>query len=232
MSKSMFPLAILAGGVATRMRPMTEKIPKSLLEVAGEPFVFHQLHLLHERGIKDVVLCLGFLGEMIEERVGKGEVFGLNVRYSYDGPRLLGTAGALKQALPLLGCEFFILYGDSYLICDYKAIQDAYEQSGKPALMTVYRNDGKYDNSNVIFKDGKIFCYDKENRSPDMLYIDYGLGILQSRVLEDLPVNRPVDLSDVYKKLVQEGMLAGFESSERFYEIGSPSGLAELAAKF
>ena len=227
----MLPLAVLAGGLATRMRPLTEKIPKSLLEVAGEPFIFHQLRLLRRQGIDDVVLCVGYLGEMIEERVGSGESFALRVRYAYDGPRLLGTAGALKQALPMLGREFFVLYGDSYLTCDYRAVQAAYERSGKPALMTVYRNQGHYDRSNVVFEQGEIMCYDKKNTRPDMMYIDYGLGILQSRVLEKLPDGEPADLADVYTKLVLNGMLAGYEAPERFYEIGSPAGLAELAAK-
>jgi len=225
----MLPIAILAGGLATRMRPLTGKIPKSLLDVAGEPFIFHQLRLLHGQGIEEAVLCVGYLGEMIEERVGSGKPFGLRVRYSYDGPRLLGTAGALKQALPLLGGTFFVLYGDSYLTCDYKTVQAAYEQSGKAGLMTVYRNQGRYDSSNVVFEDGRIIYYDKKDKRPDMLYIDYGLGILQGRALEHLMADEPADLADVYKKLVLEDMLAGFESPERFYEIGSPAGLAELA---
>ena len=226
----MLPLAILAGGLATRMRPLTEKIPKSLLEVAGTPFVFHQLRLLQRQGIDDVVLCVGYLGEMIEERVGNGESFGLHVRYSYDGPRLLGTAGALKQALPLLGCAFFVLYGDSYLTCDYNAVQTTYEKSGKSALMTIYRNQGLYDSSNVVFEQGSIIYYDKKNKRPDMLYIDYGLGILQSGVLEIIPDGESADLADIYRELVLTGMLAGYEAPERFYEIGSSSGLAELEA--
>ena len=226
----MLPLAILAGGLATRLRPITEKIPKSLLEVAGEPFIFHQLRRLKQQGISDVVLCVGYLGEMIEERVGDGKSFGLHVRYVYDGPRLLGTAGALKQALPLLGQAFFVLYGDSYLTCDYKSVQTVYEQSGKPALMTIFRNQGLFDNSNVIFEQGNIVCYDKKNKRPDMLYIDYGLGILQSKILKKLPGGVPADLADVYSELVLAGMLAAYESPERFYEIGSASGLAELEA--
>jgi len=227
----MLPLAVLAGGFAVRLRPLTKKIPKSLLDVAGEPFIFHQLRLLRKKGIEDVVLCIGYLGEMIEERVGGGEPFGLRVRYSHDGPRPLGTAGALRKAAPLLGRAFFVLYGDSYLDCDFKAIQAAYEQCGRPGLMTVYRNQGQYDNSNVIFEEGDIIFYDKKNQRPEMRHIDYGLGILQSRVLEHLPAGEPADLADVYSKLVLEGRLAGFESPERFYEIGSRAGLAELAAK-
>ena len=227
----MLPLAILAGGLAARMRPLTENIPKSLLEVAGEPFIFHQLRLLRRQGIDDVVLCVGHLGWMIEERVGSGEAFGLRIRYAFDGPRLLGTAGALKQALPLLGQVFFVLYGDSYLTCDYKAVEEAYKRSGKPALMTIYCNRGQYDRSNVVFGQDGIVCYDKKNIRPDMLYIDYGLGILQSGLLEKLPDGEPADLADVYKALARDGMLAGYEAPERFYEIGSPAGLAELTAK-
>jgi NDP-sugar pyrophosphorylase family protein len=228
----MFTVAVLAGGLATRLRPLTEKIPKSLLEVAGEPFIFHQLRLLRRQGIDNVVLCVGYLGEMIEERVGEGKSFGLQIRYAYDGSRPLGTAGALKQALPILGQAFFVLYGDSYLTCDYKAVQAAYERSGKPGLMTIYRNQGQYDASNVVFEQGRIIRYDKKNARPDMQYIDYGLGILHSRALDGLPAGEPADLADIYTQLALEGRLVGFESFERFYEIGSPAGFAELEAKF
>src|SRR5262249_17995413 len=138
MSTEMLPVAILAGGLATRLRPLTETIPKALVEVNGEPFIAHQLRLLRAKGIERVVVCSGSLGEMIRERIGKGALFGLRVEFVFDGPRLLGTAGAIKQALPALGQAFFVMYGDSYLPCDYRAVQTDFERSGKPALMTVF----------------------------------------------------------------------------------------------
>ena len=114
------PVAILAGGLATRLRPITEKIPKSLVDVAGEPFIVRQLDYLFRQRVRDVVLCIGYLGEMIEAVVGDGSRFGLRVSYSIDGPILLGTGGALRRAAPLLGEAFFVLYGDSYLPVDYR----------------------------------------------------------------------------------------------------------------
>lgn len=222
-------VALLAGGLATRLRPITETIPKALVEVAGKPFVVHQIELLRRNGIARLVLCVGYLGEMIREVLGDGSAYGVRVDYSFDGPKLLGTAGALKKALPLLGDSFFVLYGDSYLDCDYRAIYRAFRASGQPALMTVYRNENQWDTSNVIFRDGRIVQYDKKSRVPEMRHIDYGLGVLRADVLSVLLDDQPCDLADVYRDLARRGELAGFEAPERFYEIGSFSGLEETA---
>jgi len=221
----MFPVAILAGGLATRMHPATQTIPKSLIEVAGRPFIEHQLELLRAGGIKNVVLCVGYLGGMIEAHIGDGKRFGLSVRYSFDGEKLLGTGGALRWALPLLGNDFFVLYGDSYLEIDYAAVQAGYRASTKPALMTVFRNEGQWDTSNVLFDGEKILRYDKRNPTADMKYIDYGLGILSGDLLKHRG-SEAFDLADIYAELVAGDRLAGFEATKRFYEIGTPSGLA------
>jgi NDP-sugar pyrophosphorylase family protein len=226
---SQIPVAILAGGLATRLRPITEKIPKSLVPVAGEPFLAHQLKLLHARGIRRVVLCVGHLGEMIERDFGD-EKFGVKLEYSFDGEKLLGTGGAIKRALPKLGDEFFILYGDSYLPLDYAPVAEFFHRSGKAGLMTVYRNEGRYDASNVVFRDGEIVVYDKKLKSPEMKHIDYGLSLFKASVFEAFPADEKFDLADVMQKLVREKQLAGYEVSERFYEMGSPTGLAELEA--
>ena len=156
------PVAILAGGLATRLRPVTEKIPKSLVPVAGKPFLAHQLELLRSRGICRAVLCVGYLGDMIQHDFGDGSAFGIQLDYSFDGPQLLGTGGAVKQALPLLGEEFFVLYGDSYLPVEYRSVAEFFRRSGKLGCMTVYRNEGRYDTSNVVFGDGEIAVYDKK----------------------------------------------------------------------
>ncbi len=221
-----FPVAILAGGLATRMRPVTERIPKALIEVAGRPFIAHQLALLQREGVERVVLCVGFLGEMIEATIGDGARFGLSVSYSFDGERLLGTGGALRRALPMLGEQFFVLYGDSYLDIAYAPVQAAYRNIGKPALMTVFRNEGRWDTSNVLFDGESVVRYDKRNPSTGMKFIDYGLGILESDVLRAAR-EETFDLSDLYADLAREGRLAGYEATTRFYEIGTPSGLAE-----
>lgn len=225
-----WPVAILAGGLATRLRPITERLPKSLVNVADHPFLTHQLRLLQRAGIREVVLCLGYRGEMIEQEFGDGRSTGLELSYSFDGPDLLGTGGALKKALPLLDQHFFVLYGDSYLPIDYAAPARAFVASGKLGLMTVFRNEGRWDTSNVSFQDGAIRGYSKKERAPEMQHIDYGLGILGPKALEPWADGEPFDLADVYRDLISRGELAGFEVTQRFYEIGSPEGLAELDA--
>lgn len=221
------PVAILAGGLATRLRPITEKIPKSLVPVAGKPFLTYQLELLRSRGIRHAVLCVGYLGEMIQRDYGN-EAFGIKLDYAFDGPKLLGTGGAIKRALPMLGPEFFVLYGDSYLPIEYRPIAEFFQRSGKLGCMTVYHNEGKYDTSNVVFADGEIKVYDKKARLPEMRHIDYGLSLFKAAAFDGYSTEQPFDLAEVMGKLVREKQLAGYEVKERFYEIGSPVGLEEL----
>ena len=226
-SDHLMPAVILAGGLATRLRPLTKTIPKSLVEVAGHPFLWHQLQLLKCYGIRNVILAVGYLGEQIQNRYGNGSQLGIRLDYSFDGPALLGTAGAIRRALDLLPEQFFVLYGDSYLTCDFRAVETSFRQSNLPGLMTVYRNDGRYDRSNVLYNGSRILRYDKRNRHPDMHYIDYGLGAFHRSVFADLPANESVDLENVLQRLLREGNLAAFEVRERFYEIGSPEGLRD-----
>jgi NDP-sugar pyrophosphorylase family protein len=226
----LLPIAILSGGLATRLRPLTERIPKGLVEVAGKPFVAWQLEYLRSQGANRVVLCVGHLGEQLEAAVGDGSAFGLQVSYSWDGPRLLGTGGALRQAVALLGDRFFVFYGDSYLPVDFQAVQQRFLQSGKPSLMTVLQNHDRWDKSNVLFRQGCIVEYNKHSPRPEMMHIDYGLGILSASLLLDCPGDTPFDLADIYHSLSIRRELAGFEVFERFYEIGSPVGLQETDA--
>lgn len=221
-------VALLAGGLATRLRPITETVPKSLVTVAGEPFIAHQLRLLHSHGFRRVVLCVGHLGKMIRQEVGDGSHFGMQLEYSFDGPKLLGTGGAIQRAASLLGEAFVVLYGDSYLPMDYAAAVGAFVDSGKPGLMTVFHNQGQWDTSNVVFADGTIRRYDKTELTPDMQHIDYGLGILRAEAVAVYPRDAAFDLAKVYRDLSRVGQLAGYEVRHRFYEIGSPKGLAEL----
>jgi MurNAc alpha-1-phosphate uridylyltransferase len=225
----LLPVAILAGGLSTRLRPLTEKIPKSLLEVNGEPFIAHQLRLLRANGVERVVLCIGHLGERIREVIKDGGAYGVEVDYSFDGASLLGTAGAVKNALPKLGDAFFVLYGDSYLDCDYAAVARSFSSSDKLALMTVFRNNGRWDSSNVEFDGGQILAYSKTEKNLRMHYIDYGLGAFRAAAFGNVPVGRPYDLATLYCDLLQTKQLAGFEVTQRFYEIGSPAGLEETA---
>jgi MurNAc alpha-1-phosphate uridylyltransferase len=227
MKELMLPVAILAGGLATRLRPLTETMPKALVDVNGEPFIHHQLCLLHANGIERVVICAGYLGEMIQEATGNGERFGLRVEFSLDGGQLLGTAGAVKKALPLLGEAFFVLYGDSYLPIDYRPVQAVFEQSGQLALMTLFRNEGRWDRSNVEFVNGRIVAYDKYSKTPRMYHLDYGLGVFQQSAFDIVPRGQSYDLAKLYQHLLQRGELAAYEVSQRFYEVGSFEGLQE-----
>ena len=221
-------MALLAGGLATRLRPITEKIPKVLVSVAGKPFLEHQLALLRKQGLTRVVLCLGHLGEMVVDQFGDGRAYGVQLEYSFDGPKLLGTGGALKQALPKLGENFFVLYGDSYLTEPFGPVAEFFLRSGKLGCMTVYRNEGKYDTSNVVFGDGEIKLYDKKQRLPEMRHIDYGLSLFNRRAFDEWPDAQPFDLAAVMTRLVERKQMAGWEVKERFYEIGSHDGLEEL----
>jgi MurNAc alpha-1-phosphate uridylyltransferase len=221
----MLPVAILTGGLATRLRPLTETVPKALLAVAGRPFIHWQLALLAQQGVTQVVLCAGHLGEQIEAAVGDGSGFGMTVRYSFDGATLLGTGGALKRALPMLGAAFFVLYGDSYLRCSFCAAQTAYEASAAPGLMTVFCNEDRWEKSNVLFRDGRVVEYDKHSPRPHMRHIDYGLSILSTQALHRSPASAAFDLADLYHELARRGELAALAVDERFYEIGSIEGI-------
>ena len=216
--------------MATRLRPITEKIPKLLVEVAGEPFFSHQIRLLKLNGLTRIVLCVGYLGDMIVQHYGDGSRWGVQIEYAFDGPKLLGTGGALIAALPKLGDAFFVLYGDSYLPIDYHAVGDFFLRSGKLGLMTVYENQGRYDTSNVWFADGAIKVYDKKNKVPQMQHIDYGLGVFRAGAFDGFSRDAVIDLAEVQKALVARHQLAGYEVKQRFYEIGSHEGLNELDA--
>jgi NDP-sugar pyrophosphorylase family protein len=232
----MLPLALLAGGMATRLGAATKSVPKSLLEVAGEPFVAHQLRLVAEQGVEEVVICCGHLGEMVERLVGDGARFGCRVSYSLDQPGPLGTGGAIRKALPLLGRRFWVMYGDSYLTVPFRRVAQAVEASRQLALMTVFKNENQWDASNVEFRDGRIVRYKKRTRStPDvptgeMKHIDYGLGIYPAEAFACWPEGSVFDLSEVQSDLIDRGAMAGFEVTERFYEIGSLTGLVETGA--
>lgn len=225
------PVAVLAGGLATRLQPVAGQIPKILIEVAGRPFAEHQIDWLRGQGVSHAVFCVGHLGEQIARTLGDGDRWGMTFQYVFDGPTLAGTGGALRGALPHLGPAFFVMYGDSYLQCDFRTIEAAFRASGQPGLMTVFRNDDQWDRSNVQYEDGRIIRYNKRQRSPDMRYIDYGLGVLTPQAFEPWTHDTaPFDLELVYQDLILRGRLAGYEVHERFYEIGSMAGLEETRA--
>jgi NDP-sugar pyrophosphorylase family protein len=223
-------VALLAGGLATRLRPITETIPKCLVEVAGRPFLEHQFALLRRCGIKKVVLCVGHMGEKVRAFAGDGRRFGLEVTYSFDGEAPLGTGGALRRALPLLSDPFFVLYGDSYLPIDFLAVAQRFLAASADGCMTVFRNEHQWDASNVWFDSGRIRLYHKRTPDPQMRHIDYGLGLLRHEAFTHAPAAGSFDLALLYERLVAGCLLQGQEVAERFYEIGSPTGLSELDA--
>ena len=224
---------ILAGGLGTRMQPQTETMPKALLPVAGKPFADHQLAWLARTGVTDVVYAIGHLGERIRDHVADGARWGLRVAYVDEGARLRGTAGALRLAYDegALDDAFAVVYGDSYLPLDVAAVFAEFERARPGVLMTVFRNDGAYDRSNARLEGGRV-VYDKTAVDPaaeGMRYIDYGLSIIdRDAVVAGLPSGAVLDLADVYHDLSRAGRVAGLEVRDRFYEIGSQEGLAEL----
>lgn len=225
---------ILAGGLGTRMRPMTEAVPKALIPVLGTPFADWQLRLLAGQGVERVVYCVGYLGDMLRAHVGDGARFGLAVDWSAEEPRLLGTAGAIRLAVDrgLVDDAFFVLYGDSYLPVSFAAVEEAWRARDAPALMTVVRNEGRWDRSNCIYADGRVVLYDKSrpaDRVAEMRWIDYGLSVLTSAAVRDaVPRCAAADLADVQHDLSVQGELPGLEVHQRFYEAGSVTGLREL----
>lgn len=221
-------VALLAGGLATRLKPITERIPKCLVEVAGRPFLEHQFEHLRHCGLQQIVLCLGHMGEMVQHFAGDGTRFGLQLSYSFDGDEPLGTGGALRKALPLLSDPFYVLYGDSYLPIRFDEIGSRFLPDPSLGCMTVYHNAHRWDKSNVLFEDSRVRMYHKRTPHASMEHIDYGLGILRHLAFRYAPNVGAFDLAELYESLVNASLLQGQEVRERFYEIGSHEGLQEL----
>ena len=232
----MYSIAILAGGMATRLSPVTSIIPKSLIRVGDKTFIDIQLELLKKNNFSHVVLCVGYGGDLIRDHVGNGNKFGLNIEYSFDGKKLLGTGGAIKNAFKFLDDNFFVMYGDSYLPIRYKNVQKSFEKQNKLALMTIYKNYDNYDKSNIIYRKGKIVHYKKQQTLENLFehgvldHIDYGLSILNKLALDKID-KTCYDLSVVFEKMLDLDQLAALEIKSRFYEIGSFKGLDELRRK-
>lgn len=218
-------VAILAGGLATRLRPMTDLIPKSMIEIEGKPFIEYQLEMIRKQRVTDVVLCIGYLGDQIENHVGDGCKFGVKVKYSYEGKELFGTAGALKNAEHLLNDQFFVMYGDSYLFVDFSAVLSYFKRFNKLGLMVVYKNHNQFDKSNVVVENNLVKVYDKKSKTDGMHYIDYGAMLLRKRLLDLIPYGQSCALEDVLVPVVEQGEVLAYEVQERFYEIGSLNGI-------
>lgn len=221
-------VAIIAGGLATRLGEITKKIPKSMIPIAGKPFLHYQIELLRKAGIYDIVLCIGHLGEQIESYFGDGSNYDVNIAYSYEKGKLLGTGGALKNAAGLLQDKFFTLYGDSYVNLDFSAVMSYFMSFNKLALMTIFKNYGRYDTSNIAIEGNLIRQYGSRNKNDNLVYIDYGVSLFRKKVLDLVPADSVYPMGDIFKQLIEREELLAFEVPQRFYQIGSPEGLREL----
>jgi N-acetyl-alpha-D-muramate 1-phosphate uridylyltransferase len=225
----MLPLAILAGGYATRLGLLTAETPKCLIEINGRPFVDWQLDLLMEHGYSDFIFCVSYKSDSVQEYLGDGSNRGARIQYSLDGDTQLGTGGAIQKALPKLGEIFGVIYGDSYLPTNYAAAERCFLNSKSHALMTVYENKNQFDASNVEFIDGKLINYEKGSKDRQMHHIDYGITFFREAAFRAWVDYATFDLSEVCHQLATRGQLLGLEVFERFYEIGSLQGIGEFS---
>lgn len=214
--------------MGTRLRPITETVPKPMVEVAGKPFLEHEIALLRRAGIADYVLCVGYRGEQVQDYFGDGTKWGIKVRYSYDGPDLVGAAGALKRAQPLLGERFFVTYGDAYLRMDYGAMMRAFVESGSLAMMAVLHNRNRYGNSDLEVEDGRVVRYDKRAGGKGLEWINFGVTAMRREALELVPATRACGEEEFYGDLIERGQLRAYPVRNRFYEIGTPRSLSEF----
>lgn len=219
---------VLAGGLGTRLRPLTETLPKVLIPVAGRPFIEYQIEQFRRYGVTDLIICVGHLGHMIEEHLGDGRRFDVSIRYGYERDRLLGTAGAIKNVEPLLEDAFFAQYGDSYLLVDYPDVMQFFRRHDVSGLMVVYKNNNRWEHSNVVVEGDRVRLYDKTQRSPEMVYVDFGVSVFRRDVFTGIPSGTATDLSTVYQGLIRKQHLLAYETHQRFYEVGSPLGLREF----
>lgn len=221
-------VAILAGGLGTRLRPLTGAVPKPMVRVAGRPFLEHEIRLLKERGIRDYVLCVGYLGEQVEAYFRDGKRWGVRVEYSHDGPRLVGPAGALKRAEPLLQERFFVTYGDAYLRTDYRRMMRALVGSGKLGVMAVFHNRNRFGRSDLVVEGRQVLRYDKKRAVPEMEWVNFGVSALDRRALALIPAGRACGEEEFYGELIRRGQLGAFPVRNRFYEIGTQASLEEF----
>ncbi len=219
--------AILVGGLGTRLGRLTQEVPKPMVMVRGRPFLEHEISLLKRSGITDFVLCVGYLGEKVEEHFGDGSRWGVRVSYSWDGPRLLGPAGALKRAEPLLQEFFFVTYGDAYLRADYRGLMRTLVDSGRLGVMAVYQNRNKYGRSDVAVRGESIVRYDKRG-GEGLDWVNFGVSALSRRALALIPAGRECGEEEFYGQLIERDELLAFPVPDRFYEIGTPASLKEF----
>lgn len=225
-------VVVLVGGLGTRLGELTGNMPKPMVGVHGKPFFLYMLELLKWHGFRQFHFCIGYQGKAIKKYFGNGDKFGVHITYSSDETKLLGTAGALRNALAMLEEDFLLIYGDSYMDIGYNELVYRYiqlkKQGHKKAIMAIFQNNDRYDKSNVLFKNGRIIAYDKKNPTPDMQHIDYGISVLNKKLIAGIPRDQVADLASLYNKTAREGSVAAYPIRKRFYEIGTPTSLTEF----
>lgn len=219
---------VLAGGLGTRLGEMTRSVPKPMVPVNGRPFLEYEIALLRRSGVRDLVLCVGYLGGVVEDYFGDGQCFGVTIRYVYDFPRLLGPAGALRKAAPLLEDSFLVTYGDAYLRMDYHRMMTLLLKSHSLGVMAVYKNNNRHGKSDLEVRDGFVMRYDKKNSGKGMVWINYGVTALMKKALELIPQRGTCGEEEFYGKLVARRELLAYPVRSRFYEIGTPTSLLEF----
>ncbi len=220
--------AIIAGGRGTRLAPLTNDMPKPMIPVNGKPFLEYELSLLKSNGITDFVICLGYLGNLIQEYFGNGDKFGIRIDYCYDGDKPMDVIGALKRAEPLLHDRFFMTYADCYLRADYAIAMQELEKSKKMAMMLVFKNHNKYGTSDVEVFEGRVINYNKKVQTSNMIYINYGVTVLRRDSLKIVPADTAYGEEEFFGKLIRDGQLIAHVVGERFYEIGTIQSLSEF----
>jgi len=226
-------VVILAGGLGTRLWPVTKRVPKPLVPVAGAPYMEHQIRLLARQSLTDIVVLTGYLGEQIEDCFGDGQRFGVSIRYSRE-QQPLGTGGALRNARNLLADSFLVIYGDSYLPIAYASVGHLLTTTAAGAVMAVYRNLTGETNvrCNVALDaDSTVLRYDKRAVAGDkeLQYIEAGVLALRSSVLDLIPPHRPVSLEEeIFPTLIARRRLLGFSTQQRFYDMGTPERLRAI----
>jgi len=221
----------MAGGMGTRMSRFTKLVPKALIPVSGKPFIRHQLENLGSQGISQVIISTGYLGDQIEAEVKENSPRGMSVTCVSDGPVLLGTGGSLRRLFDMSHLDdiFMFTFGDSFLTLNHNQVANSFDGNRFDALMTVCRNDNGHEMGNAIVLDGCVSLYKKGEQDARMEWIDYGLSIVQSSVLaEYVQADIPSDISSLFEGLSKKGKLQAYLSDERYFEIGSESGLAQL----
>ena len=226
MSENLEQVVIIAGGLGTRLYPITKRVPKSMVKVGPKPFFEHQIELCRKNGIRNIVFCGGYLWEEVWKYFGRGRGFGVEIDYSIE-EEILDTGGALKNAYPWLDREFFVLYGDSYLVFDWQEAYGFFTRSQAKGLMTVWEATNGFKPQVSIDERGFVKEFTKENFKPEMKYIEYGLNILKKNIIFEVPGEK-FPIGDYFNLLIEKRSLVSFKVKNKFFEAGSFEGINEL----